>query len=470
MFRLEKVFQNDDKLFLAFYSLFKIFIIYCSIYTFSILENNTIYNISDYKIYKNSAYYKFSIYLPLIYFLLDFFLNKNKIFFSYKKLISKKDLINFFLSLLVVIILSKFFNIKIYLNTIFLFLLLFIFTNLIIAKLFCNFFYKYLINKNIIQKNIMLVGKYENILRIIKDKKNEIYVYKCCLILDENIQNINKLRNEIKIPIFNTQDDVRSILEYHALGQIWILDNQSKNLQEMISYVIKFSVDLLIVDISKKLKFNKSLINNVYKFSTFEVSKFYGVNLFIKILMDKILSIFFLIILSPILLISIISIFIEDGFPIIFMQDRTGWDGRRFKIYKLRSLKNIKFNKVNQVQKEDSRLLKIGTFIRKFSIDEVPQFINVLKGDMSIVGPRPHMVEHDIYYSGILPEFLKRHKSNPGLTGWAQVNGFRGATPTNELMRKRMEMDLWYLNNWTPLLDFLIILKTFYVIFKHKGV
>jgi len=80
------------------------------------------------------------------------------------------------------------------------------------------------------------------------------------------------------------------------------------------------------------------------------------------------------------------------------------------------------------------------------------------------------MVEHDIYYSGILPEFLKRHKSNPGLTGWAQVNGLRGATPTNELMRKRMEMDLWYLNNWTPLLDFLIILKTFYVIFKHKGV
>ena len=89
---------------------------------------------------------------------------------------------------------------------------------------------------------------------------------------------------------------------------------------------------------------------------------------------------------------------------------------------------------------------------------------------MSIVGPRPHMVEHDIYYSSFFKEFLKRHKTNPGLTGWAQVNGLRGATPTPEIMKKRMELDLWYLNNWTPLLDIWIIIKTFYVIFKYKGV
>ena len=113
--------------------------------------------------------------------------------------------------------------------------------------------------------------------------------------------------------------------------------------------------------------------------------------------------------------------------------------------------------------------IKIGKFIRKYSIDEVPQFFNVLLGDMSIVGPRPHMVEHDIYYSKIFKEFLKRHKTNPGLTGWAQINGLRGATPTHESMKKRMEYDLWYLNNWTPLLDILIIFKTFFVIFKYKG-
>ena len=88
---------------------------------------------------------------------------------------------------------------------------------------------------------------------------------------------------------------------------------------------------------------------------------------------------------------------------------------------------------------------------------------------MSVVGPRPHMVEHDILYSGLFNSFLKRHKANPGLTGWAQVSGFRGATPTSDLMRKRMEHDLWYLKNWTIWLDIYIILKTFYIIFKKPN-
>ena len=163
------------------------------------------------------------------------------------------------------------------------------------------------------------------------------------------------------------------------------------------------------------------------------------------------------------------AIYFEDGFPLLFTQNRTGWDGRRFKIYKLRSLKKISFDKTLQVSKNDNRLLKIGKLIRRYSIDELPQFFNVLNGDMSIVGPRPHMVEHDIYYSSIFNNFLKRHKCNPGLTGWAQVNGFRGATPNPDSMRARMEHDLWYLNNWSLFLDFYIIFKTFYAIVKYKG-
>ena len=166
---------------------------------------------------------------------------------------------------------------------------------------------------------------------------------------------------------------------------------------------------------------------------------------------------------------SSIFIFLEDGFPILFTQNRTGWDGRRFKIYKLRTLKKGSFDKTVQVTFDDKRKLKCGTFIRQFSIDEVPQLINVLLGDMSIVGPRPHMVEHDIKYSKLFQSFLKRHKCSPGLTGWAQVNGLRGATPNPDNMKRRMEHDLWYLNNWTIILDIYIILKTFYIIFKHKG-
>ena len=173
--------------------------------------------------------------------------------------------------------------------------------------------------------------------------------------------------------------------------------------------------------------------------------------------------------LSPILLISCIAIIIEDGFPIIFTQNRTGWDGRRFKIYKLRTLKRENFDKTIQVKIGDKRVLKLGKIIRRYSIDELPQFINVLFGDMSIVGPRPHMVEHDILYSGLFENFLKRHKCNPGLTGWAQVNGLRGATPNPEVMKKRMEYDLWYLNNWTIFLDLYIMFKTIYALIRYKG-
>tara|TARA_B100001057_G_scaffold183524_1_gene184212 strand:- start:154 stop:711 length:558 start_codon:yes stop_codon:yes gene_type:complete len=184
--------------------------------------------------------------------------------------------------------------------------------------------------------------------------------------------------------------------------------------------------------------------------------------------MDKVLSLIFLIMASPILLICGIFIIIEDGFPLLFTQDRTGWDGRRFKIFKLRTLNKKKFDRTTQVTINDGRKLKCGSIIRRFSIDEIPQLFNVLFGDMSIVGPRPHMVEHDIKYSRLFMNYLKRHKCNPGLTGWAQVNGLRGST-SDEQMKKRMEHDLWYLNNWNIALDIYIILKTFYVIFKYKG-
>jgi len=253
------------------------------------------------------------------------------------------------------------------------------------------------------------------------------------------------------------------------LGQIWILKDNKLDLKKTLNIVIKYSVDIIILNLLKVEK-NSNLINSKYHFENYEISKFYGINLLLKIILDKILSLFFLFITSPLLLLSSVLIYFEDGFPIFFTQDRTGWDGRRFKIYKLRTLKNIKFIKTDQVTEGDSRLLTIGKFLRKFSIDELPQFLNVLKGDMSIVGPRPHMVQHDIYYSNLFNQFLKRNKANPGLTGWAQVHGLRGPTNDFKLMERRMEYDLWYLNNWSIFLDLRIILKTFVIIFKHKGV
>ena len=467
MFRLEKVFQNDDKFFINSSIFVKVFIILLSVYIFSILQDNTIYELLEFNIYIESNFYLFSIYFATIYLLTNIIITKDKKYKSNFLSYLRNDLLPFLISMVISFSIFFLFKINLKLDLSFLYLIIFIIINLSILNRSTSSLYNYLINSNIIQRNIMLVGNINDIKKVVNENKDKINVYKCCLINTGDINIIHKLSMDLKIPIFGKNEDIRSILEYHSLGQIWILDNKKDDIDIYLKSVLKFSVDILVINIIDESNlYMENVINNKYKFRYFEISKFHGLNLFIKILFDKILALFFLLLLSPLIIISIVCIYIEDGYPILFTQDRTGWDGRRFKIFKLRSLKSEKFDKTVQVTTNDKRLLLIGKIIRRFSIDELPQFYNVLIGDMSVVGPRPHMVEHDIKYSALFSGFLKRHKSNPGLTGWAQVNGLRGETPTPDLMEKRMKYDLWYLNNWTIWLDFYIILKTFYIIFK----
>jgi exopolysaccharide biosynthesis polyprenyl glycosylphosphotransferase len=469
MFKLEKVFQNDDTGYYLFINFIKSLILFISIYFFSILEKNTIYDLLNFEIFKDSKYFIYSILISILFFVISFH-SKKKIY--QKNFISflKDDVLGLILANIISLFIVFIFeiNFEIHLQT--LNLIFYLLIILSILKLYFNNLYQNLINKNIIQKNIMLVGTYDEIQKILKEKFEKIYIFKCCLITDFKNQDIRYIRSELKFPIFNEDEDIRSILEYHSLGQIWIINGKDKKKDKVFNKIIQFSVDTININLEDTINLKgKKLLANKFEYEFFEYSRFYGVNLFIKILIDKIFSIIFLIISSPILLISCIAIYLEDGFPILFTQNRTGWDGRRFKIYKFRSLKKTSFDKTLQVTKDDMRLLKIGKLIRRYSIDELPQFFNVLNGDMSIVGPRPHMVEHDIHYSNLFFNFLKRHKCNPGLTGWAQVNGLRGATPKPEIMKRRMEFDLWYLNNWTIWLDLYIIFKTFYALIKYKG-
>jgi lipopolysaccharide/colanic/teichoic acid biosynthesis glycosyltransferase len=316
----------------------------------------------------------------------------------------------------------------------------------------------------------MLIGKYEEIKKILSTDFDKIFIFKCCMITNLENHNLRILKSELKFPIFDTNEDVRIILEYHSLGQIWILNGDDQSKKDIFNNIIRFSVDTLNVNLDDKSgSKNENLLANKYVYDFYEMSRFFGLNLFFKMLLDKFLSLIFLLLASPIIVVSMFAIYIEDGFPLIFSQNRTGWDGRRFRIFKLRTLKKETFDKTIQVSKNDKRVLKSGKIIRRYSIDELPQFVNVINGDMSIVGPRPHMVEHDIKYAQIFNNFLKRHKCNPGLTGWAQINGLRGATPDPNSMKKRMNYDLWYLNNWTIWLDIAIIFRTFYAIFKFKG-
>lgn len=179
-----------------------------------------------------------------------------------------------------------------------------------------------------------------------------------------------------------------------------------------------------------------------------------------KNIMDKVLATLALIAFSPLMLLIAVLIKRESEGPVFFKQDRHGWDGKIIKVWKFRSMKMHDDAEVKQATKGDSRITKVGAFIRKTSMDELPQFINVLQGTMSLVGPRPHAVAHNDYYSDKVNAYLARHRIKPGITGLAQISGFRGETDTLNKMEKRVEYDLAYINNWSLSLDLKILIKT----------
>jgi putative colanic acid biosynthesis UDP-glucose lipid carrier transferase len=147
--------------------------------------------------------------------------------------------------------------------------------------------------------------------------------------------------------------------------------------------------------------------------------------------------------------------------PIIFKQVRYGLDGKKIFVWKFRSMSTMDNGaKVVQATKGDARITKVGAFIRRTSLDELPQFINVLQGRMSVVGPRPHAVAHNEEYRKLIPYYMLRHKVKPGITGWAQINGFRGETDTLDKMEGRIDHDLDYIRNWSLLMDIKIIFLT----------
>ncbi|MCU7548277.1 undecaprenyl-phosphate glucose phosphotransferase [Chitinophagaceae bacterium LB-8] len=184
-------------------------------------------------------------------------------------------------------------------------------------------------------------------------------------------------------------------------------------------------------------------------------------NMVKKRLFDIVFSLFVIIfILSWLIPILSLLIFLESPGPVFFLQYRTGKDKKIFKCFKFRSMKVNGDSNLRQATKDDDRLTKIGKFIRRTSLDEYPQFFNVLLGNMSIVGPRPHMLKHTNDYSKLISRYMVRQFLKPGITGWAQVNGFRGETKTLDQMQQRVEHDIWYMENWSLWLDVRIIFLT----------
>ncbi|MGH8496333.1 MAG: exopolysaccharide biosynthesis polyprenyl glycosylphosphotransferase, partial [Gammaproteobacteria bacterium] len=197
---------------------------------------------------------------------------------------------------------------------------------------------------------------------------------------------------------------------------------------------------------------------------------FVGFDGLVKRLSDIVITSFILLLTAPLMLAIAIGIKMTSPGPAIFKQRRYGLDGEEIKVYKFRTMYVTEdADHVPQARRDDPRVTPFGAFLRRYSLDELPQFINVLQGRMSVVGPRPHAIAHNETYRKLIKGYMVRHKVTPGITGLAQVNGLRGETDTVESMKARVEYDLNYLRYWSLGLDVKIILKTVTILFGDKN-
>ncbi len=270
--------------------------------------------------------------------------------------------------------------------------------------------------------------------------------------------------------LINTMKD-----EENSPTEVWICLplSESKLIKKMVFDFKNSASDIrLVPDVEDEI-----LLNHPYQaimglnVVDLNYSPLHGINHVIKAATDFVLASLILILISPILCTLALAVKLTSKGPVLFVQPRNGAGGRVINVYKFRSMKTHKEaeGSVTQATKGDTRLTPIGGFIRRTSLDELPQFINVLQGRMSIVGPRPHARSHNSEYSGLVDAYMSRHRVKPGITGWAQISGFRGETDTLDKMEGRIKHDLWYIENWSWWLDIKIVFLTVFKGFVDKN-
>ncbi len=245
-------------------------------------------------------------------------------------------------------------------------------------------------------------------------------------------------------------------------------------IQKIASHLSRVPVPLYLVadEVQREILAN-TVVNlgesDAYELHTAPLTEFQRLQ---KRCFDIVVSCVALIVLAPVMLLATIAILIESGRPIFFMQFRKGFGRKAFGIFKFRSMHVQENGKnIRQATRNDPRISRVGAFLRRTSIDEMPQFLNVLRGEMSVIGPRPHALSHDDYYGELIGDYAYRHHMKPGISGWAQINGYRGETQRVELMERRVEHDLWYIGHWSLRLDFYILWRTFLqTMFPSKNV
>ncbi len=312
-------------------------------------------------------------------------------------------------------------------------------------------------------RNVIIVGSNDACVKIYRyflSNKSNGYVLKAIF-----GENVSEIEGDTKTDFF-TERILYDYLENEEIDEIYCalpLTSVTK-IRELMSYaennLIRFryvpdfrallykKVDIEFYDTSPVLSIRQEPLENVGK-------------RFMKRVFDIGFSFFALFVLAPTLF-PVVALLIKltSKGPIFFKQKRSGRNNEVFDCYKFRTMTVNELSDLAQATKVDTRITKVGKFLRKTNVDELPQFFNVLKGEMSIVGPRPHMLKHTEEYKETIDKYMMRHFVKPGITGWAQVNGFRGLTETPQKMIKRIRYDVWYIENWSFLLDIKIIVMT----------
>jgi putative colanic acid biosynthesis UDP-glucose lipid carrier transferase len=260
-------------------------------------------------------------------------------------------------------------------------------------------------------------------------------------------------------------DDLPALIKQHHVKDAYITFSLSSQprIRQMIAVLQDAAVSIYLVPDVFGVNVIQGRMRNMDGVPVVSLleSPFVGLNGLVKRASDIVLSSLILVLIAPVLLVVAIGVMLSSPGPVIFQQRRNGLDGDEIVVYKFRSMRATEDGAVvKQATRGDPRVTPFGAFIRRTSLDELPQFINVLQGRMSIVGPRPHAVAHNEQYRPIIRSYMVRHKVKPGITGWAQVNGCRGETDVVEKMAARVHYDLEYLRSWSLGLDLRIIART----------
>jgi putative colanic acid biosynthesis UDP-glucose lipid carrier transferase len=287
-------------------------------------------------------------------------------------------------------------------------------------------------------------------------------------------RHVSRIEGAEDLVVLGALTDVGKYVRSHDIAVVFIalpmrnVSRVMRLLDELQDTTVSmyFIPDVFVFDLIQSRAIDFSDVHAVALCET----PFYGFKGVIKRASDIAIALVALIILSPLLLAIAVAVKLTSPGSVLFKQRRYGLDGEEIIVYKFRSMTvSEDSEKVRQATRNDQRLTKIGGVLRRYSLDELPQFVNVLQGRMSVVGPRPHAVAHNEQYRGLIKGYMVRHKVAPGITGLAQVSGYRGETKSVEKMNRRIELDLEYLRNWSPALDIQIILKTIVLLFFDKS-